>query len=187
MRGRVLQPGRRQAVQVPGRPPRGRLGLPSRLEQLALRKSHQDRIQRAGPQPDLECQLVAVAPRQRIARERPENVDGLARRAAVSDHGGISLPMSRNTSNPALTVSTAASEPRRSTRCPPTRCADLHGDDRGLDSPTPGDCPSRPGTAPAPAVPGPWADVVLGETHIRATRQPPGWTSVLSITHGRAG
>ena len=86
MRGRVLQPGRRQAVQVPGRPPRRRVGLPPRLQQLAIGEPHQDRVQRAGPQPDLESQLVAVAPRRRIGRERPENVGGLARRAAVSDH-----------------------------------------------------------------------------------------------------
>ena len=86
MRGRVLQPGRRQAVQVPGRPPRRRVGLPPRLQQLAIGQSHQDRVQRAGSQPDLESQLVAVAPRRRIGRERPENLGGLARRAAVSGH-----------------------------------------------------------------------------------------------------
>ena len=86
MRARVLQPGRRQAVQVPGWPPRGRFVLPPRLQQLAIGESHQDRVQRAGSQPDLQAQLVAVAPRQRIGRERPENLGGLARRAAVSDH-----------------------------------------------------------------------------------------------------
>ena len=86
MRARVLQPGRRQAVQVPGWPPRGRFVLPPRLQQLAIGESHQDRVQRAGSHPDLQAQLVAVAPRQRIGRERPENLGGLARRAAVSGH-----------------------------------------------------------------------------------------------------
>ena len=60
--------------------PHRRAGLPLRFQQLALGQSHQDRVQRAGPQPDLESQLVAVAPRLRVGRQRLEQVGGLAHR-----------------------------------------------------------------------------------------------------------
>src|SRR3954469_19564598 len=86
MRNRVLQSGRGQAIQVAGRAPRWRVGLPPRLQQPAIGQSHQDRIQRAGTQPDLESQLVAVTPRRRISRQRTENVCSLARRTTIPEH-----------------------------------------------------------------------------------------------------
>src|SRR4051812_46511661 len=90
MRGRVLDPGRCQAIEVAGWSPRGRVGLPPRLQQLAIGQPHQYRIQRAGPQPHLESQLVAVAPLRRISRECFEHVGGLARRATVLHHAAKS-------------------------------------------------------------------------------------------------
>ena len=90
MRGRVLQPGRGQAIQMAGRAPRRRVGLPTRLQQVAIGQSHQDRVQRAGTQPDLKSQLIAVAPRRGVGHERRENLGSLARRAARSSHAAKS-------------------------------------------------------------------------------------------------
>ena len=73
-----------------GRAPRRRVGLPTRLQQVAIGQSHQDRVQRAGTQPDLKSQLIAVAPRRGVGHERRENLDSLARRAARSSHAAKS-------------------------------------------------------------------------------------------------
>ena len=73
-----------------GRAPRRRVGLPTRLQQVAIGQSHQDRVQRAGTQPDLKSQLIAVAPRRGVGHERRENLGSLARRAARSSHAAKS-------------------------------------------------------------------------------------------------
>ena len=56
--------------------------LPLRLQQIALAKAHEDRIQRSGPQPDLQPQLIAIPPRRRIGRQSLEHLHGLRRGTA---------------------------------------------------------------------------------------------------------
>ena len=89
---RVLEARRGQPVQVTARPAGRRLGLPARLEQIALREPHEDRVQRSRGEPDLDAELVAVAPAGRIIREGPEHARGLRRGASRAAHA-ISLPI----------------------------------------------------------------------------------------------
>jgi len=67
---------------MPGRPTEPRPVLPLRLQQIALAKAHEDRIQRSGPQPDLQPQLIAIPPRRRIGRQSLEHLHGLRRGTA---------------------------------------------------------------------------------------------------------
>jgi hypothetical protein len=134
MRGRVLQPGRRQPIQMPGRSPSWRVGLPPRLQQAAIGEPHQDRVQRARPEPDLKSQLIAVAPRQRIGRERLDNLNGLTRRAAISDHvpKSIYVEIKATPPHPCQIRSARDEVAVPAAPCPPTRWTSRGGPARRM-------------------------------------------------------
>ena len=80
--GCVLEPSRRQAIQMSRRPTDRRPFLPLRLQQPTVAKPHEDGIERTRPQPDLQPQLVAIPPNRRVgsqgarAPSRSEETDG---------------------------------------------------------------------------------------------------------------
>src|SRR5262249_52441728 len=76
---RELDPRSREAIQMPWRPARfGR--FPTRLEQLVLRHAHENGIQRAGLEPRVPADVIAVTPAARALREkRIEHLQGLRR------------------------------------------------------------------------------------------------------------
>ena len=64
----------------------GRIRLPVGMQQVAVRQSHQDRVERAGPEPDLLAEFVAVTPGGRLGGQGAQDGLGLRRERAGSQH-----------------------------------------------------------------------------------------------------
>src|SRR6266571_1684368 len=89
-RGKLVgqpHPGTGQPVEVAGRPPHRRVGLPGRLQQSPVAQPDQDRVQRTGLQADLLAQFVAVPPGGRLRGQGTQYRDGLRGRASGPGHG----------------------------------------------------------------------------------------------------
>src|SRR4051812_48119204 len=72
--------------------------LPLSLQQCPVAKTHEDRIERPRPKPDLQPKFVAIPPRGRVGRQSLKDVHSLRRRAPDASHT-VTLPMSRSKSN----------------------------------------------------------------------------------------
>src|SRR5215471_1739429 len=93
----------RQAVRVAGRPA-GPLGIdPARLQAPPLGQPDQDRVQRAGPEPQAPAEVVAVVPGVRRLEQRREHLQGLGRGVWPTGHGRKST-YSVNATQPFLGV-----------------------------------------------------------------------------------
>lgn len=69
----------------------GRIRLPLRLEEFAVREPNQDGIQRARRKANLETQFIAVAPTSRVGRQSSEDIDRLGRWTTFANHPSKSI------------------------------------------------------------------------------------------------
>jgi hypothetical protein len=69
----------------------GRIRLPLRLEEFAVRESNQDGIQRARRKANLQAQFIAVAPTSRVGRQSSEDIDRLGRWMTFASHRSKSI------------------------------------------------------------------------------------------------
>src|SRR5664279_4615633 len=82
----ILQSALGEAIQMTGWAANGRIRLPLRLEEFAVRESNQDGIQRARRKANLQAQFIAVAPTSRVGRQSSEDIDRLGRWTTVANH-----------------------------------------------------------------------------------------------------